>query len=106
MIINKRASEIYIFFVLQITFISLKFFPTVFVFAPIISFQVISEFSVVLVKYFSFSELPVAGFKIIFFTYMMFNSLYISECHIGTHIDFYHYSTFNLNYTLFHQTFI
>ena len=64
MIINKKASKIYIFFVLQITFFPLKLFPNVFVFVLIISFQVISEFSVVLVKCFSFSELPVARFKI------------------------------------------
>ena len=51
MTINKKESKIYIFFVLQIAFLSLKFVVTIFVSSLIISSQVITESSIICATY-------------------------------------------------------
>ena len=53
MVINKNASKIYKFCVLQVAFLSFKFVGTV---HSIISSHIIAESIIILVKYFPFSE--------------------------------------------------
>ena len=64
MVINKKASKIYKFFVSQIVFFSIKFCVTIFVSSSIISSHVIVESSIMLAKYFPFLQLHVAWFQI------------------------------------------
>ena len=61
-IVIKKTSEIWKFFVLQVTFFSLKFVGNVFV-SSIISSHIITVSSVVLPKYLLFLQLQVAGFQ-------------------------------------------
>ena len=63
MVINKKASKIYKFFVSQVTFLSLKFIVTVFV-VSIISSHLTTEWSIILPKDLPFLQLHVAGFQI------------------------------------------
>ena len=63
MVIFKIMSKVYKFFVLQVTFISLKFAQTVFVSSIILS-HVITELSIKLHTYLLFSQLHVSGFQI------------------------------------------
>ena len=65
MVINKNASKIYKFCVLQVVFSSLKLVGTVFVslsYESIISSHVIAQSSIILAKLFPFSQLNVAEF--------------------------------------------
>ena len=65
MAINKKASKIQEFFVLQIAFFSLKFVETIFVSSSsIISSNIITESSIIIAKYLPFSQLHVAGFEV------------------------------------------
>ena len=71
MIMNKKASKISKFFILQIVFFSFKFVVTVFVSllhdvaaASITLSQVITKSSIILAKYLLFSQLHVAGVQI------------------------------------------
>ena len=91
------SSEIQNCFVLQTSFFPLKFAVTVYVSSSIISSQVIAESSIKLTKYFPFLQLHVAGFQMQFFyTYDVYN----------TPIDICCYSTIDLNYMLFQQSYI
>ena len=66
-VINKNASRIKSFYILQFAFFSLKFVGIVSVssfYGFTISSQVIVESTIVLAKYFPFSQLHVAGFQI------------------------------------------
>ena len=63
MVINKKVSKIWNFFILQVTFSSLKFFGTVFIVFIILS-HIIFESSIILTKYLPFLQLDVEGFKI------------------------------------------
>ena len=72
-VINKKASKILTFFVSKITLFSLKFVLTGFVpSVSIISSHVITELSLILVKYLLFLELHIAGFHILFDIYCVF----------------------------------
>ena len=71
MVINKNASKIQKFCVSHVAFFTLKFIGIVFlsssnelVSASIILSHIITEFSVILTKYLTFSQLHVAGFQI------------------------------------------
>ena len=64
MVMNKKASKTYKFFLLQIAFFSLKFVATVVNSSSIILSDVITESSISLAKCFPFSILHVAGFQI------------------------------------------
>ena len=63
MVINKKASKIYKFCVLQVIFFSLEFVGTVFV-SSLISSHLITESSIILAEYFPFSQLHAAEFQI------------------------------------------
>ena len=85
------------FCVLQVAFFfSLRSVGIVFVFShdPITLSQIIVESSIILAKYFPFSQLHVAGFQTQFF--------HVHDV-FYTRIDIYHYSTIDLNYIFFHQ---
>ena len=62
MVINKKASKIWNFFVSQIAFLLLKFVGIVFVSAYIISSQIITESSIILAKHLPFLKLHIVGF--------------------------------------------
>ena len=67
MAINKNASKIQKYRVLQVTFFSLKFVRIVFISSSnefITSAHVIIEPSIILAKYFPFLQLNAAGFQI------------------------------------------
>ena len=67
MVINKKASKTQKFCVLQVIFFSLKFVGIVFISSSynfITSSYLITESSIILAKYFPFSQLHVAGFQI------------------------------------------
>ena len=71
MVIDKKASKIYKFCVLQIIFFSLRFVGIVFVsssfdlgFTSIISSHVITELSIIIAKYFPILQLHGEGFQI------------------------------------------
>ena len=71
MVFNKKASKLYKFCVLQVVFFSLQFVGIVFVSssfdlvsASIISSHVITELTVILAKYFPFSQLHIEEFQI------------------------------------------
>ena len=71
MVINKNASKIQKYCVLQVMYFSLKFVETVFAFSPfdltttsIISSNVIAESSIILGKYLLFSQVHVEEFRI------------------------------------------
>ena len=63
MVNDKKTSKIQKFCIVEVVFVSLKFVGKVFV-SSIISSYVITESSIILAKYFSFSQLHVAGFQI------------------------------------------
>ena len=69
MVISKNASKIKKFCVLKVAFFSLKFVSSndlaaaSSLYDSIISSHVIAESSIILAKYFSFSQLHVAGFQ-------------------------------------------
>ena len=79
MVINKKISKIYTFFVLQIAFFLLKLFVS-----SIISSHAITELSVILSKYYHFLK---------DFRYNLFR-IYDVFC---ARINVYHDSTFDLN---------
>ena len=62
MIINKMASKMWKFFILQAAFVSLKFIGIVFV-GSIISSHVTTESSIIPPKYSSFSQVYVLEFQ-------------------------------------------
>ena len=64
MVINKKTSKTWKFFVLQIPLFLLKFVVTVFVSYAKISWHVIAESSIIVAKYFPFPQLHVAVFQI------------------------------------------
>ena len=66
MAINKNASKILKSCVLQVTFVSGKFFQIVFIsssYDSVTSSHVITKTSIILAKYFLFSQLHVAEFQ-------------------------------------------
>ena len=67
-VINKKASKISKYFVLQVAFLSSKFVGTVFVGTVFVVFiiqsHVITELSAILAKYLLFLQLHVAGLEI------------------------------------------
>ena len=69
MIINKKASKIQKFCLLQVIFFSLKFVGIVFV-SSVISSQAITESLIIIAKYFPFLQLHVAGFQIYSFSHI------------------------------------
>ena len=66
----------------------------------LISSHVVTELSIVLVKYSTFSQLHVVGFQIKSFSHALW---FLDVC---TLIDFYHYSTFYSSYIFYHQIYI
>ena len=69
---NKKVSKIYIFYVLQVIFFGMVFVSS----TSIILSDVITESSIILAKYFQFSQKTCTRIpNVIFFTYMMFFTL-------------------------------
>ena len=94
---DKQTSNICKFCIFQAIFFSLKFLGLVFI-SPIISSHLITVSLLILSKYFSFSQLDLAGLQniIYFYIYYVFSS----------HIGIYRYSTTDLSYIFFHQVYI
>ena len=66
MVINKKTSKIYKHCVFTGYFLSLKFVGIVYISSSydfITSSQILAESSIILAKYFSFSQLHVTGFQ-------------------------------------------
>ena len=95
MVINEKASETYKFPILQFTFFSLEFAGTVFVGIVFVIFIILS--TVLVLEYFSFSQVHVPGFQNYLFRTL---DVFSDFC---PHIDIYCYSTFYLNYILYYQ---